>query len=62
MTEEEPNGLATTRIDRQAVFTSDLPPRYVAVIDEGVFHRPTGGRQVMAAQIDHLLAIGWRPV
>lgn len=57
MPEEELNGLVTTRIDRQAVFTSELPPRYVAVIDEGVFRRPTGGRHIMAAQIDHLLAI-----
>ncbi|MGH3944263.1 MAG: DUF5753 domain-containing protein, partial [Pseudonocardiaceae bacterium] len=36
-------------------------PKLWAVIDESVLHRPIGGRRVMLAQIEHLLALTKRP-
>ena len=39
------------------MFTRPNAPRLWAVIDESVLHRPTGGRQVLHAQLEHLLDI-----
>jgi Domain of unknown function (DUF5753) len=43
------------RLRRQDILNSDHPPRYRVLIDEGVFHRPTGGAGVMVGQIDKIL-------
>ncbi len=45
------------RKKRQKLLTRPGPPRLWAVIDEAVLHRPIGGRQVLRAQIEHLLEI-----
>jgi hypothetical protein len=31
-----------------------MPLRLWAIVDEAALHRPVGGHQVMAAQLDHL--------
>ena len=43
------------RLRRQQLLSSDSPPRYRVLIDEAVLHRPTGGPDVMAAQVDKIL-------
>jgi len=43
------------RLRRQQLFDRDRPPRYRVLIDEAVLHRPTGGREVMARQIDKVI-------
>jgi hypothetical protein len=43
------------RLRRQQLLDSVTPPRYRVLIDEAVLHRPTGGPEVMAAQIDRIL-------
>jgi transcriptional regulator with XRE-family HTH domain len=45
----------SVRVHRQAVLTSADPPRVWFVIDEAALRRPIGGRQVMRAQLNHLL-------
>jgi transcriptional regulator with XRE-family HTH domain len=45
----------SVRVRRQAVLTSADPPRVWFVIDEAALRRPMGGRQVMRAQLEHLL-------
>jgi transcriptional regulator with XRE-family HTH domain len=51
----------TVRMRRQALLTRPDAPKLWAVIDESVLHRPIGGRQVMLAQIKHLLELTQRP-
>ncbi|MFC3999057.1 Scr1 family TA system antitoxin-like transcriptional regulator [Nocardiopsis sediminis] len=55
--DSEIDGLVAERLARQRIFDAELPPRVVAVIDESVFRRATGGPTVLAAQIDHLLSM-----
>ncbi len=43
------------RMRRQEVLTAADPPRVWFVIDEAALRRPIGGRQVMRAQLKHLL-------
>ncbi|GAA2142095.1 helix-turn-helix transcriptional regulator [Kitasatospora kazusensis] len=45
------------RLDRQRILTSETPPFLFVVIDESVLLRPVGGKEVMRAQCDHLLAM-----
>jgi hypothetical protein len=49
------------RMDRQEALFDRLngprAPRVVAVLDESVLRRPIGGRDLMARQLDHLLAL-----
>lgn len=45
------------RMERQKLLHRPDAPRLWALIDESVLRRPVGGRQVMAEQIRHLLAM-----
>ncbi|GIH73383.1 transcriptional regulator [Sphaerimonospora thailandensis] len=45
------------RMLRQAVLTRPEPPHLWAVVDEAVVRRPLGGRDVMRAQLEHLLEL-----
>jgi transcriptional regulator with XRE-family HTH domain len=45
------------RLRRQDLLDRDRPPRYRVFIDESVLHRPTGGPEVMIAQIDKILEL-----
>lgn len=53
--------MVQARLDRQAIFQQDAPPMYAAVIDEGVLHRPIGGREVMREQLERLLVLMEHP-
>jgi transcriptional regulator with XRE-family HTH domain len=45
------------RLTRQDVLTSGRLASYTVVMDESAIHRVVGGPAVMAAQLDHLLAL-----
>jgi hypothetical protein len=45
------------RTQRQKVLHQPGAPKLWAVLDESVLHRPIGGRQVLRAQVDHLLEV-----
>ncbi|MGV9562306.1 helix-turn-helix domain-containing protein [Streptomyces sp. NPDC003480] len=45
------------RMRRQELLTRPAPPRMWVVLDETVLRWPVGGREVMRAQIDHLIAV-----
>jgi hypothetical protein len=47
--------------DRQAVLTGEPPTELEFIVEEQVLHRPVGGRKVMRAQLDHLVAMSERP-
>ncbi|MBC6449775.1 helix-turn-helix domain-containing protein [Actinokineospora xionganensis] len=49
------------RAQRQAILSRPVPPNYLALIDESVFRRPTGSRELMAQQYRHLAAMAERP-
>jgi transcriptional regulator with XRE-family HTH domain len=51
----------TLRMTRQEILNQDDPPRLWAIIDEPVLRRSVGGKEVMRAQCEHLLAAGQRP-
>lgn len=56
-TAEEIEQQAQARMDRQAIFGREHPPQFWAVLDEAVIRRPVGGLEVMAAQLDRLVAL-----
>jgi transcriptional regulator with XRE-family HTH domain len=58
---EEADWRVTVRMRRQKVLHRPSPPRLWAVIDESVLHRPLGGREVLIAQIEHLLELTTLP-
>src|SRR6266699_4933234 len=45
------------RLKRQDLLNGPTPPQVWSVIDEGALRRPVGGRQVIRAQLHHLLEI-----
>jgi transcriptional regulator with XRE-family HTH domain len=49
------------RMNRQKILHRPGAPRLWAVIDESVLHRPIGGRDIMLAQLDHLLELTKQP-
>lgn len=52
--------LIELRMDRQAIWQRDDPPRFEVVLSEAVLRRPIGGRAVMAEQLRHVLALSER--
>jgi hypothetical protein len=57
VTDDELEELVSARLQRQRIFNRASPPMYVAVLDEGVLHRPIGGNQVMREQLEHLATL-----
>ncbi|GID26979.1 helix-turn-helix domain-containing protein [Paractinoplanes brasiliensis] len=59
--DEQVKARVQLRLDRQQALSErqqgENPPKVVAVLDEAVLRRPIGGREVMARQLDHLLAL-----
>jgi transcriptional regulator with XRE-family HTH domain len=53
--------LIDVRLRRQQVLTCDNPPDFRAVLDEAVLHRGVGGREVMGAQLRHLIEVAALP-
>jgi transcriptional regulator with XRE-family HTH domain len=45
------------RLRRQEILEREGPPRYRVFIDESVLHRPTGGPEVMVAQIEKIIEL-----
>ncbi|WBB97453.1 helix-turn-helix transcriptional regulator [Solwaraspora sp. WMMA2059] len=49
------------RLARQRILERRKPPRLWFIFDEAVLHRPVGGPQVMAAQLEHMITMAQRP-
>lgn len=49
------------RLERQKVLVSERAPDFHAVLDEAALHRPYGSREVMRAQLLHLLEMSEHP-
>ncbi|NRQ33266.1 helix-turn-helix transcriptional regulator [Nonomuraea sp. NN258] len=49
------------RTRRVSIFDGDDPPTFVALIDEGVLHRPIGSADVLAGQLRYLLELTEHP-
>jgi len=61
MPEEEVDRRVNLRMERQRILTRPGPVRLWAVVDEAALRRPIGGREVMRAQMDHLLTLTKSP-
>jgi transcriptional regulator with XRE-family HTH domain len=55
--EDEVIRRATARVSRQEILRRVDPPKVWAVLDEGALRRHIGGREVMRAQLEHLLVM-----
>ncbi|MGF7237163.1 MAG: helix-turn-helix domain-containing protein [Frankia sp.] len=49
------------RMNRQRILTRPDGPKLWVVVDEAALRRPIGGRAVMRAQLEHLIAISHKP-
>ncbi|MFD5697885.1 helix-turn-helix domain-containing protein [Streptomyces lasiicapitis] len=58
---EELEDSVIRRMERQGVFDRDSPPWLWVVLTESALSQVHGSREVMAKQLDHLLAMGERP-
>ncbi|WP_242911021.1 DUF5753 domain-containing protein [Actinomadura terrae] len=61
---QQPNkleSLVTARLERQEIINADEPPAIFALLDASVLRRPFGGREVMRAQLEHLLTLADLP-
>lgn len=45
------------RLERQTIFNRPTPPRYLAVVDEGILYRPVGDGSVTRRQLEHLITM-----
>ncbi|GGM59270.1 transcriptional regulator [Micromonospora sonchi] len=62
LTADATEDLVAARLDRQAILHRERGPLLVAVLDEGVLRRRVGdSRELMAAQLAHLLACAELP-
>lgn len=59
--EREVQHMVDIRMKRQELLDRADPPHIWCVIDEAAVRRQVGGRRVMDAQLEHLLAISQRP-
>jgi transcriptional regulator with XRE-family HTH domain len=53
--------LVETRMERQEILWREDSPVVTALLDTSVLHRPFGGREVMRAQLEHLLTLSELP-
>ena len=58
--EEEVERRVDLRLQRQKLLSGPDAPQLNVIINEAVLRRPVGGREVMAAQLRHLAAMGKR--
>ena len=58
--DEETERRVALRLARQQLLSRPEPPEYWVVLDETVLRRPVGGRKVMRAQLEHLIAAAGR--
>jgi transcriptional regulator with XRE-family HTH domain len=55
LTEDEVSRRVKARVSRQDILRRVDPPKIWAVLDEGALRRQIGGREVMRAQLEHLI-------
>ncbi|MFJ2608910.1 Scr1 family TA system antitoxin-like transcriptional regulator [Streptomyces sp. NPDC087425] len=55
--EERRHKGVVTRLGRAKLLEDPVTPEVWALLDEAVIRRPTGGREVMASQLDHIIAL-----
>jgi transcriptional regulator with XRE-family HTH domain len=60
-TAEEIDELVIARTTRQVVLAASRGPMCWFILDEAILHRPVGGREVMRAQLAHLLDFADHP-
>jgi transcriptional regulator with XRE-family HTH domain len=60
LTDTEVDALVATRMTRQIIFSRRPAPRIHLIIDETVLTRPVCSREVMRAQLHHLLGLNQR--
>ncbi|NUR83594.1 MAG: helix-turn-helix domain-containing protein [Nonomuraea sp.] len=60
-TDEEVEQALKARLHRQTIFERPAPPMFIAVMDEGVLHRPIGDRAAMRQQLERLSALTDHP-
>ncbi|MEU1024930.1 helix-turn-helix transcriptional regulator [Streptomyces sp. NPDC005904] len=53
---ENLNDLVAARLDRQRILTREHPPAVWVILDEGALYREVGSRDIMRAQLAHLLS------
>jgi transcriptional regulator with XRE-family HTH domain len=56
--EEDIERRVQLRISRQRLFDGPRRPRVMALLAGGILQQPIGGREVMCAQLEHLLQLG----
>ncbi|WP_442811719.1 DUF5753 domain-containing protein [Streptosporangium sp. NBC_01755] len=61
MVDEQVEKAVAARMERQRILSQSVPPMLWVILDEGVFHRPIGGKEVMRHQLQHLLEMVDRP-
>ncbi|MFF9215540.1 helix-turn-helix domain-containing protein [Streptomyces viridosporus] len=58
--DEERDKRLVTRLERARILDDPTTPVFWALLDEGLLHRPVGGRDVMAEQLVHLVRLAER--
>ncbi|MFI8291935.1 Scr1 family TA system antitoxin-like transcriptional regulator [Streptomyces sp. NPDC085614] len=53
--------LVSARLERQVIAQRESPPLFWCIVDEAVLRRPVGGAEVMADQLDRLIALARTP-
>ncbi|MEU3165213.1 helix-turn-helix transcriptional regulator [Streptosporangium sp. NPDC006930] len=55
ITDKQVEKAVVARMERQEIFTRANSPLFRAILDENVFHRPIGGKEVMRRQLERLV-------
>jgi transcriptional regulator with XRE-family HTH domain len=58
---EEIDERVAARLKRQEILARDKPPALWVILDEGVLHRPVGGKHVMQEQVGRLIEAARQP-
>ncbi|MER7129288.1 helix-turn-helix domain-containing protein [Streptosporangium saharense] len=61
ITEEQVDKAVEARMERQKIFSRLSPPMLWVVLDEGVLHRPIGGKDVLRHQLERLREMAESP-
>ncbi|WP_433224651.1 helix-turn-helix domain-containing protein [Microtetraspora malaysiensis] len=61
VTPEQVEKAVEARLERQTIFSRSNPPMFWVTLDEGVFLRPIGGRDVMRRQLERLAQAAENP-
>jgi transcriptional regulator with XRE-family HTH domain len=61
ITDDEIDELVAARLARQDILDRDKPPMLWAILTEAVLRLPVGGKDVMRAQVNHVIEMARRP-